>query len=303
MVRFPSAESDSNTIRFEGRKAVVEKIIAAIEEIIQEKNEQITSTLDIPQNQHRLIIGRGGETRRDLESKLKVSIDVPKQGHNSQKVKVTGKPADVEKAQAHILDMVKGQEGETVQVPRHLHHTISNNTQFFRRLQRDHGVKVDHAGHKIPSKPSANGNRTRTNGGDLPLITDDADASASAFSWEIYDASTESGEQGDIPWILRGKPDGVAKARGVLEAALKDALKPSSTGYLILPDPSKYRFVIGPGGKTITSIREQTGCTITVPRDQAQGEAIEIVGSREGVEDAKDFILDLVREGGNGGRK
>jgi rRNA processing protein Krr1/Pno1 len=62
-----------------------------------------------------------------------------------------------------------------------------------------------------------------------------------------------------------------------------------------------YRFVIGPGGAQINSIRKQTGCRITVPKDQAKGEAIEVLGSKEGVEKAKDIILGIVKNGGSGG--
>lgn len=43
-----------------------------------------------------------------------------------------------------------------------------------------------------------------------------------------------------------------------------------------------------------------------MPRDQARGEAIEIMGGREGVEEAKEMILEVVKNGGGnagGGRR
>ena len=132
----------------------------------------------------------------------------------------------------------------------------------------------------------------------MPLITDHQDSNNN-HHWEVVDGG-ECQEDGDIPWILRGSPQGVAKARGILEKAIEQAKNQQSqaVGYLVLPDPRTYRIIIGQGGSQISSIRRQTGCKITVPRDQSQGSAIEIVGSKEGVEHARDMILDVVQNGG-----
>ena len=254
---------------------------------------------------HRLLIGPGGETRRNLESQFKVSIDIPKlsqQGPARSQVKIAGQPKDIEQAKAHILDLVKDEDGETVQVPRRIHHTISENGQFFRRLRHDHNVRVDHGGQIPPPRPRP-ASRSRANGVEaLPLITDNQD-SAGNHSWEIVDFDGGENEEGVIPWILRGSPESVPKARALLETAIGQwqAEQRLLTGYLVLPDPRKYRYIVGQGGSQIHSIREQTGCKITVPRDQTRGGAIEIVGSREGVEHAKKIILEVVQNSGNGG--
>jgi polyribonucleotide nucleotidyltransferase len=63
------------------------------------------------------------------------------------------------------------------------------------------------------------------------------------------------------------------------------------------------RLVVGSGGSTINDLRKKTGTKIQVPRDQAKDEAIEIVGTKEGCEQARQLILDIVSKGGNGGRK
>ncbi|KZF21126.1 hypothetical protein L228DRAFT_248893 [Xylona heveae TC161] len=306
MVRFPRQDSDENTIRVEGHKSVVDKIVASIEAIIKERESQIVESVEVAPEKHRLLIGRGGETRRNIESQFRVNVDIPKQsatGSNRSAVKITGQPADVENAKAHILKIVKEQEGETIQIPRHIHHTISDNGQLFRRLRNDHKVTVDHAGEQPPPRPAAGGStRARINGGALPLITDESqDSSADNVSWEVSD-NTVDADQGTIPWVLRGSAENIAKVRGILDKAVEQAQRQSSTGYLILPDPNTYRFVVGPGGSNVNSVRRQTGCKITVPKGQARGEAIEILGSREGVEQAKDLILELVKNAGNGGR-
>jgi len=54
----------------------------------------------------------------------------------------------------------------------------------------------------------------------------------------------------------------------------------------------------------VNSIRKATGCKITVPRDQAAGQPIEIIGSYDGVEKARQLILKAVKEGiANGGNR
>lgn len=284
-------------IKIEGKQDIVDNIVATIQQIITERDSQTTEVIEIPTDKHRSLIGRGGETKKDIESKFTVSIDIPRQGSGQSGVKIAGLPANVEKAKAHIHSLVKEQEGETVQVPKKVHHTIAENGQFFRRMRNDHQVTVDHAGQKVPPKPAAPTN-TRANGA-LPLITDDADVTDGLFSWTVVNTADSAGD-GEIPWILRGPPENVAKAKATLLAAIEQAAKNSHAGYLVLPDPQTYRYVIGQGGSKVNSIRKATGCKITVPRDQAKDEAIEILGSAEGVEKAKELVLIAVKEGGNG---
>jgi predicted PilT family ATPase len=249
MVRFPRAESDESTIRVEGPKSVVEKIIAALKAQASSLENQTTEIIEVSPDKHRLLIGRGGETRRSLESQLSIQLDIPKQtttGAARSQVKITGEPAAVEKAKEHILELVKGQEGETIQVPRYLHHTIADNGQFFRQLRNQQKVTVDHGGEQLPPKPAQTeaGKARKGANGALPLITDDAGAGADEHSWEIVDNNAlEEGadRSATIPWILRGPTENLPKARQRLEQAIEAASKPSSTGYLILPDPRSYR--------------------------------------------------------------
>lgn len=298
-VQFPKQDADGNTIKIEGRSDVVDKIISSIQSIVSERESQVTEIIDVPIEKHRTLIGRGGDAKRQLESQFKVSIDIPRQGSSQTGVKIVGLPADVEKAKEHISSLTKEQQGETIQVPRKYHHAISDNGAFFRRLRHDHKVTVDHLGESLPPKPKPSA--TRASDTALPLITDDADAAADAHSWQLVDAVSE--EEGDIPWALKGSPENIEKAKKAINTALEQAQKNNAIGYLVLPDPSTYRHVIGQGGSKVNSIRKQSGCKINVPRDQARDEAIEVIGSREGCEKAKTLILEAVREGQAGGRR
>lgn len=297
-IQFPKQETDGNSIKVEGRSEVVQKIISRIQEIVAERESQVTEVVDVPTDQHRSLIGRGGETKRQMETQFTVSIDVPRQGDGRTAVKVTGRPENVAKAKEHIGGLIKQQQGETIQVPRSMHHSVSNGGQIFRQLRNNHQVTVDHAGQALPTKLDTS---TRSNGGALPLITDDADATADAHSWKVVKMA--SGEEGDISWVLRGSAENVGKAKEMIQKALEQAKKNDATGYLVLPDPKTYRYVIGSGGSKVNAIRKQSNCKIQVPRDQAQDEAIEIIGTQAGVETAKDLILEAVREGSNNARE
>ena len=296
MVRFPKTEADGNSIRVEGQKPVVDKICASIEALVREQESQTNDIAEVKPDKHRLLIGRGGETRRQLEQQFGVQINVPRQnetGAQRSQVRISGQPSNVEKAKAHILEITKDMEGETVQVPRRFHHSISDNGQFFRRMRNDHKVTVDHAGQRPPPKPSAPA-PSRANGSAMPLITDDPDTSANTHSWECHDLHSST-EEGDIPWVLTGpSQEEIAAARAKLDKALADAAKKDTMGFLILPDPRAYRHVIGQGGSEINRLRKSTGTQIQVPRDQSKGEAIVITGEKAGVEEARDLILETV---------
>lgn len=299
MVRFPRPESTESTIRLEGNGKIVDSIITAIEEFVKERQDQVTEILDVPTAQHRMLIGRGGETRRGIETKFNVTLDIPKQGSGRTDVKLKGPSTAVESAKEHIQSMLKEQHAETIEVPSHLHHFLADNGQIFRRLRNDHQVTVDHAGQAVPvpAPSAAEDTRTTAEGTDMPLIIDDPGVTADAHSWTVVDNNSTEVASSPFPWVLSGTPENVAKARAVIEKALASATQQSTTGYLILPDPKTYRFVVGQGGSQINAIRKKTGCRINVPKEQARGEAIEIRGSPSGLEEAKEMILEAVQNG------
>jgi rRNA processing protein Krr1/Pno1 len=292
LVRFPNQDSESNEITVQGSSGIVDKIIASIERIVAEKENQVTEILPVAPEKHRKLIGREGATRRDLEAKFKVTIDIPRQRpgvpQTNPDIKITGVPSAVEECKAHITEMVKEPDGELLEVPRRLHHAIADGG-FFMQLQKDFKVTVDHNGIPRPSKPE---DPKPSSAKDMPLITDDG--SDEKIFWEVVE-NTASGEEGTYPWVLRGKPEQVEQAKAEIQRAIENAEKQSFTGFLILPDPRKYRLVVGPGGSTVDKIRKETGCRITVPRNQTGGgEAIVLNGDKNGLEQAKDAILKVV---------
>ncbi|KAI5289036.1 hypothetical protein KEM54_004507 [Ascosphaera aggregata] len=303
MVRFPNQDSDDDVIRVEGKASVVDAIIQRIEEFVKSREDQVIEVIDIPISQHRKLIGRGGDARRALEENFGITLDVPKQGSGKTDVKIKGPSKKVAEAKEHIATQVIVEEAEkTIEVPAEIHRAIvAENVSIFRRLRSDLNVNVDHAGVTLPSRGEVQveKNATRATSGDLPLITDDPSASATPYSWSVVDSSSSTlapGEATSIPWVLSGPSESLPKAVEIVNKAIASAklLISSATGYLILPDPKTYRFVVGPGGSKINEIRRKTDCKIQVPRGQSAGEAIEIRGKKEKLEQARDLILEAV---------
>ncbi|EPQ63404.1 Bgt-5114 [Blumeria graminis f. sp. tritici] len=297
IVQFPRADIQGNCIKIEGNVDLVENIISKMRGIVEERESQINETLDVPVEKHRSLIGRNGETKKDLEAKFKVSIEVPRQGSGLTGIVISGLPSNVEDAKNQIQRLIDEQKGESILLPLNIHHAIVDNGQFFRKLRNDYQVKVDHGGKKIPTRLSKTVNG-HTNRSSLPLITDTAECAKEAY---IFSATTISNSQDEdqIPWNLRGTPENVAKVKAAISSAVEQALKETTCGHLTLPDPRTYRFVIGSGGSKVNTIRRATGCRIAVPRDQSNDEAIEIIGSADGVEKAKEMILQAVEDGLN----
>jgi polyribonucleotide nucleotidyltransferase len=297
-VQFPKGDGpDSNEVVVRGPKEVVDKICAALEALATTKDNEITEVVDVPAERHFQLIGTGGDIRKRLETEFGVSINVPRRGSGETGVKITGPASEVSKAISHISNVTKPKPEARVDIPKSLHHTVSNNGRLFANL-RNQGIIVVHDGVRAPPKPESGASTPRTNG-NAPLITDDP---ADSFSWSMITTGPLAGDEDMIPWILRGQSEeNVAAARKKVEEALEKASKPSTTGYLILSDPKLHRHVVGKGGSKVGEIRDKTGCIIQIPQNKPgnASEAITIIGDREACEEAKEMILEAVEEGQN----
>lgn len=286
----------------------MDKIFAALTAFVDERDNQTTETIDVPVTSHRELIGPNGSIRKKIEDDFGVTLNVPRQGSGQTGVKITGRAENVAKAKEHIQTKSVKPQGETILVPRGLHHTISKNGALFRELSRE-GIRIDHNGQKPPPKTAANAPapRQRTTNGDIPLITDQP--GAESYSWEIVsNQDASSSEAGEIPWVIYANKDvteeTVSKTKQKIKSLLEKASVPQHTGFLILPDPRLHRHIIGQGGSTINSIRKQSGCDIQVPNKNSgrgeEGEAITIVGQEKGVLSARDLILEEINKASAG---
>ncbi|OWB74484.1 hypothetical protein B5S31_g4280 [[Candida] boidinii] len=107
LLQVPKKDSTSNKIICAGNKKIVEKIVEGINQIIEELENITTIEIEVPKKKHRLIIGPIGSIRREIQSEFKVNIDIPKVEVESDIIKVTGSPANCEKAKAKIEQLTK----------------------------------------------------------------------------------------------------------------------------------------------------------------------------------------------------
>lgn len=299
-VQFPKKGAESNTVTITAPTQVADKLVTLLQAVAAEKADEVTESVDVPVDKHRLLVGPGGETRRALESEYKVRVNVPRQNSGNTTVKITGGSSNVEKAKEEILRRTTRQPGETILVPLALHHDVSDYGRLFRHL-KSRNVIVDHGGHQPPPKPENGASTSQNLNGDMPLITDSPDNLA--HSWKLVSPQVEA-RTGDetIPWILTGPPDAVAAAKSQIERRLTTVPESKSTGYLKLSDPSLHRHIIGRAGSKINEIRKESGCNIQVPSAQSGGDgAITITGTPDGCEVAKQLILEAVERAGADG--
>ncbi|XP_056153157.1 tudor and KH domain-containing protein [Lampris incognitus] len=109
--------------------------------------------------------------------------------------------------------------------------------------------------------------------------------------------SGELGSQTTVCFLLHGSPEQVLLARCVLENLAKDC--EPTTEILEVPQTA-FGQIIGRGGETVKLITRITGARVMCPKERAQGlEAkgnVTIIGTRQGVRQAKEMILEKVRE-------
>lgn len=300
MVRFPRAGVDSKEIVIKGPKKVVDKIAKAIEKTVGDVSSQHSEVIKVDKDQVRLIIGRGGSKKAELEATFKITIDIPRAESvdgSEVPVKVLGSPEAVTQAIDEIGKLVRVPDSETVQVPRNLHRVVADGGSFIRRLKQDFKLSIDHDGHEIPkSNPRPSPAPLKESA--AARIDDDQESDANAWSVVENISSTETG---DIPWVLKGESVQIGKAKNALAKAVEQARTYTHTGYLVIPS-SKHRFIIGTGGSKINSIREASGVKIDVPRGQAD-EPVVVKGSKDGIEKARTLIIEATTTPANNGSR
>jgi KH domain len=181
---------------------------------------------------------------------------------------------------------VKSGDGIVVQVPKRLHHRVSNDGRSKNQLRQRFQVYVSHDGAEIPpaTKPPVNGT--------LGRIDDEEET----YSWYVVEDPSSSSDE-TIPWKLRGSNDNVHKAKEFIESLISSMEDQGNcTGYLGVP-PEHHHLVIGKGGQKIGIVRDETGCTVDVPRRGDGSDTIVIRGTKEGVERAKEMIVESVEAG------
>ncbi|KAF5320673.1 hypothetical protein D9619_001993 [Psilocybe cf. subviscida] len=309
LIRFPRQGETSEEVRIRGEPKLVQKIKDELESILVTLRDRVILGVEIPNAQHRVLIGRGGQHLNEVQDKFNVQIQFPGSRSYAQVgepenagdleavdaanlVKVSGPRAGCEQAIAQLKSNVKAAAPDTVsstvQVPLKYYSAISQQGTFFRTL-RNFNVTVDN-----PEQPKNGGLPTR------PAPSARIDDEASEFEWEII-PNYQDAEEGDSTWTLKARDQaGLDKAEGLIKQAIEHAAHLSHVGFLTLPDRSTFPRIVGSKGANVSRLRNETGADITVSRENS---TIIIIGTESEILAAKEAILKTVQGREGGGRR
>lgn len=296
LLNIPNEGSGSNEVTSQGDKNIVDKIIAAIEKIVEEKRASVTQEIDLPKEKHRLIIGPNGTIRHSLQSEFGVTIEIPRPNDESTVVKITGLPDKIDSAKAKIEELTKDDWNESIDVPAAYHVLVSERGAIFKKLKNDFNVEVAHGNFtRLANKLSA-----------APIPTPPESAypqkDGELFKFTIVDANdsasatTAAASEEIIPWRLKGSEEATAKAAKFINEKLDLAKNSKSIGWFYASQPSVFSKVIGPQGSKVNQIRKKSNTFITVPRatDKNAANFIYLVGDEDNLNIAKKEIESLL---------
>ncbi|CAG8571216.1 4357_t:CDS:2, partial [Cetraspora pellucida] len=256
--------------------------------------------IQIPRAQHPIIIGRNGIQLREIQSRFNVMIqfpgsrsynDTPTVSHmnnnieNSEEaVKIIGKAENIEAAKADILARIRYVQ---INVPRKIHNSLISNVA--RKLRNEFHVTLEYDDGGAQSEINLS-KKSVMNGIATKRIDDDENSENKAeLGWEVVENEDNAG---DIVWKLKGEKVQVELAEEHVNNLLKEARRFTHTGYMTIPQ-QYHRHVIGREGRTISRIRNESGCKIEVPK--AKGDDVVIVtGSQDGVEKARSLMEEII---------
>ncbi|KIM82093.1 hypothetical protein PILCRDRAFT_484718 [Piloderma croceum F 1598] len=100
---------------------------------------------------------------------------------------------------------------------------------------------------------------------------------------------------GVCEWTLRAATkDLLDQAQTLIEKAYETTRRAKYIGFLLLPDSSKFGRIIGKGGETVQKLQHDTNTRIVVPKTTEADQTIQITGSAQDIEEAKERIKALV---------
>lgn len=315
LVQFPRrGEQNADTVIVRGPAALAKKVKAELEAAAKVYTERVCHGIVVAPDQQRLLIGRGGSRRSELESTFNVRLIFPGRPEHGQEdvenvtevgsapnehiVKVLGKEDAIEAIKKEIASTAA--TTKKIKVPQALSSKLGQ-PSFFRQLRSNYGVSVD--------APRAGGSKGST--GSTPGLASQAAASAridddetgpssaNELPFELLKLDDILSTGDEVEWTLSAKGD-ATKANASLQTAydhIKKAIANASSvsheGRLVIPESAVPR-VIGKGGSGLQNIEaDLPGVSVQFPRDAVPAGLCIIRGSEEAVLEAKARITSI----------
>ncbi|CAD6974475.1 unnamed protein product [Tilletia controversa] len=322
--------ANANTVTVQGPSAIAKKLKAELEKVAGDVSSRVVYGVVIEKMKHRIIIGKGGSRRAELQEKHNVRLVFPgwdeyvstgepvnaaelAEGDAETVIKIVGKP---EACEALAKEMKKEYTSVTrkITIPRAVASKIGK-PQFFVNLRQAHSVSVDTprdsgAGKEAATQAAAPAPASArpTNGSSAAAATaridaddndleDDDENGGLVFHLETLalDASSDA----TVTWTLNGRDAAsVEKAAKTIENAVAKAKSHSHIGRLYV-DRGAVPRIVGKKGAGLAALQGETGANVEIPRESdgnaGAAEAVCIItGTEEAVLAARDRLVGIV---------
>ncbi|CAJ0581839.1 unnamed protein product, partial [Mesorhabditis spiculigera] len=143
-IELSESKDGSLTVMIKGTRPHVEEAHA---KIVRELQTQLSKEIEIPKEHHRILIGKAGETLRQLEAETNCRIHIPGRDDAHKAIKITGPRDGIEKALAHIKRVSDQQAKlavEKIRCPKVLIPWVRGpNNELHDQLVAAHSVKIN----------------------------------------------------------------------------------------------------------------------------------------------------------------
>ncbi|CAO1623859.1 unnamed protein product [Sympodiomycopsis kandeliae] len=329
LVQFPRrGEQNADVVIVRGPSALAKKVKEQLEAAAKVFTDRVCHGVAVSPDQQRLLIGRGGSRRSELEGQFKVRMIFPGRSEHAQEdivnanevgnapndhiIKILGKEEDVDAIKKEILS--NAQSTRVVQVPRLLHQKLAQ-PNFFRHLRSSFGVSVDTPRvNNDLSKPSGS-TVVRSSGSTAGVSSstariDDAedvdlgegalDDENGGLAFELIQLDSSAGSSGQsVDWTLSAEGDSdkanasLTKASDYITKAISEASSITHEGRLIVPESAVPR-IVGKKGAGLQSIETDIpGVSVEIPRDATPRGLCIIRGTESSVLEARDRLVKI----------
>lgn len=328
-ITFPDPGKKSDIVTLRGPKTDVDKAYKSLQSLAKDLVENnYQAQVRIFKDFHKNIIGKGGITIKKIREETDTRIDLPSENSDSDVITITGKKANVEKAQAKI-EAIQKEMGDIkeaiVEIPQRLHNSlIGAKGKFIRSVMEECGgviIRFPQEGSKsdkvVIRGPSGDVENAKQQLMELAMekkensFTDEIKAKPQYHKFligkggltikkvrestgvRIIFPANNDPDQETITMI--GKEDGVKAAKLELESQIKD-LDNVVEGEISV-DPKHHRHFVQRRGEVLRQIAEDYGGVIvSFPRSGVNSDRVVIKGAKDCVEAAKKKLLEIVED-------
>lgn len=259
LLSIPNESSGSDEVTSKGDKAIVDKIIEQVKDIIAIKEASITEEYDLAKEKHKLIVGPGGSIRHALQDEFGCNIIIPRPNDESTIIKISGLEEKIQALKEKIDSITKDDWNVVIDVPQRYHALVSEKGSIFKELKTNHNVEVQHG--------VLNRQASKLSSASSPAPPQEAlPANEEEIKFTIAPLEVAGESDVVIPWRLKGDEKDTAKVAEIIKSRLQQAEESTHAGWFYVANSSKFTKLVGREGSVVKKIRQQTKNFITVPK-------------------------------------